>query len=96
MAEWFAAAGDIAEAYVSNRRGDDPALYRRIVIITKLDEGPSHLVHAPPGRDIWIVFTLGRRTKIRRVQTLSAALNAIRPVLVEAKSKVVLTKPKVS
>ena len=94
VAEWFAAAGDIAEAYVSNRHGDDPALYRRIVIITKLDDGPSHLVHAPPGRDIWIVFTLAHRTKVRRVQTLRAALNFIRPVLVEGEAKTVRNKPK--
>ena len=77
-----------------NRHGDDPALYRRIVIITKLDDGPSHLVHAPPGRDIWIVFTLAHRTKVRRVQTLRAALNFIRPVLVEGEAKTVRTKPK--
>ena len=96
MAEWFAAAGDIAEAYVSNRHGDDPALYRRIVIITKLDDGPSHLVHAPPGRDIWIVFTLARRTKIRRVQTLSAALNSSGRCSWKVRRRVVLTKPKVS
>jgi hypothetical protein len=30
VAEWLAGAGDIAAAYVSNRRTDDPAHYRRI------------------------------------------------------------------
>jgi hypothetical protein len=94
VAEWLAAAGDIAEAYVSKRRGDDPALQHRIVIIAKPGVGPSHLVHAPSGRDIWIVFSLGRRTKVRRVQTLRAALNLIRPVLVDAPSEDVLSKPK--
>src|SRR4029453_7143692 len=59
VVEWFAAAGDIAEAYVSNRRGDDPALHHRVVVITKPDMGPSHLIHAPAGRDIWVVFSLG-------------------------------------
>ena len=47
MAEWLAAAGDIADAYVSNRRGDDPTIRHRIVIVTKADDEPSHLVHAP-------------------------------------------------
>jgi hypothetical protein len=94
VAEWFAAAGDIAEAYASNRRGDDPALHHRVVIITNPGAGPSHLVHAPSGRDIWIVFSLGKRTKIKRFPTLRAALNSVRPVLVETTSEDVLTKPR--
>jgi len=79
--EWLALAGDVAATYVSSRRGDQPSHYRRIVIVTKPDEGPSHLIHAPPGRDIWMVFTLGRRTGIQRFPTLRAALNSVRPVL---------------
>ena len=93
MAEWIAAAGDIAEAYVSSRRGDDPALRHRIVIIANPDAGPSHVVHAPSGRDIWIVFSLGSRTKIKRYPTLRAALNSVRSVVVETTSEDALTKP---
>jgi hypothetical protein len=48
VAEWLASAGDIVDAYVSNRRVDDPALYRRIVIVLKPESRPAHLVHAPP------------------------------------------------
>jgi len=81
VAEWLASAGDIASIYVSSRSGDDPTHYRRIVIVTKLDEGPSHFVHAPSGYDIWIVFSVGRRTRIKRFPALRAALNSIRPVL---------------
>jgi hypothetical protein len=91
--EWVAGAGDITEAYVSNRRADDPALYRRIVIVTKPD-GPAHLVHASSGRDIWIVLSLGGRTKIRRFRTLRAALNFVRPVLVETGSEEMFRIPK--
>ena len=69
MAELIASAGDIAEAFVSSRRGDDPALSNRIVIVTKPQKGPTYLVHAPSGRDIWIVLSLGRRTKIQRFRT---------------------------
>jgi hypothetical protein len=83
VTEWLASAGDIAETYVSGRRDDDPAHYRRIVIVTKPDEGPSHFVHAPSGFDIWIVFSVGRRTRIQRFPTLRAALNSIRPVLAD-------------
>ena len=82
VAEWLATAGDIAAAYASNRRADDPAHYRRIIIVTKPDDGPSHLVHAPSGRNIWIVFILGRRMRVRRFLSLRDALNSIRPVLV--------------
>jgi len=81
VAEWLSAAGDIVTAYVSSRSHDDPAHYRRIVIVSKPDAGPSHLVHAPSGRDIWIVFGLGKRTRIRRFATLRQALNSVRPVL---------------
>jgi hypothetical protein len=81
FADWLSAAGDISLAYVSNRGTDDPAHYRRIVIVSKPGAGPSHLVHAPADRDIWVVFTLGRRTRIRRFPTLIKALNSVRPVL---------------
>jgi hypothetical protein len=94
VAEWLAGAGDITEAYVSDRRGDDPALYHKVVIVTKPEAGPTHLVHAPSGRDIWIVLTLGRRTKIRRFPTLRVALNSIRPVLRETGFEEVLRIPK--
>jgi hypothetical protein len=58
VAEWLAAAGDVAFAYVSSRREDDPALLHRIVIGAGPDHRPSHLVHAPPARDIWMVSRL--------------------------------------
>jgi hypothetical protein len=94
VAEWIAGAGDIDEAYVSNRRVDDPALYHRIVIVLKPEDGPAHLVHSPPGRDIWIVFSLGRRTRVQRFRNLRAALNSIQPVLVEPGLEDVLRIPK--
>jgi hypothetical protein len=84
VAHWLAGAGDVARAYVCNRSTDDPALHHRIVVFTKAEDGPTHLVHAPFGRDVWIVLTLGRRTKVQRYRTLRAALNSIRPVLVGA------------
>ena len=84
VAQWLAGAGDVATACISNRRTDDPALQHRIVVFTKASDGPTHLVHAPSGRDVWIVLTLGRRTRVRRYRTLRAALNSVRPVFVGA------------
>jgi hypothetical protein len=88
LAEWLAAAGDIAEAYVSNRRGDDPAYYRRIVIVTKPDDGPSHLVHASAATGKWIVLARGPTSRVDVFSSLRTALNSIRPVLPEVSVEV--------
>jgi hypothetical protein len=93
VAEWIACAGDIGEAYVSGRRDDDPALRNRVVIVTRPEDGPTHLYHAPVRRGIWIVLSLGNRTKIQRFSTLRAALNSVRPVLVKAGSKNLVSMP---
>ncbi len=81
MAAWLAAAGDIASAYVSDRRTDDPAISRCIVIVTNQAQGPSHLIHAPITENVWIVYTLGKESDVQTFSSLTAALNSIRPVL---------------
>jgi hypothetical protein len=81
VAEWLANAGDVASAYVANRRSDDPAHYRRIVIVTKPGDGPSHIIHAPARLSIWVLFILGQETEFRTFASLRAALNFVRPVL---------------
>ena len=86
LAEWLAAAGDVALAYVSSRQNDDPALKHRIVVISPDSGEPSHVAFASAGRDIWIVLAKGPRTRLRRYKTLRAALNSIRPVLVNQAS----------
>jgi hypothetical protein len=83
VAEWLAGAGDIASAYVANRAADDPAIYRCVVIVTKTEDGPSHLIHAPVGQDGWVGFTLGKPSKVETFPTLQAALNSIRSVLAD-------------
>ena len=82
VAEWIACAGDIAEAYVSNRRVDDPALYHRIVIVTNPEAGRRPCPRANPVGNLDRLF-IGPRTKVQRFRTLRAALNSVRPVLVE-------------
>lgn len=84
VSEWLATAGDVASVYISGRRSDDPAFYGRIVIAVCADGEPSHVAFAASGRDIWVVLASGRRMRIRRFRTLRAALNSIRPVLLEA------------
>jgi hypothetical protein len=83
VAEWFASAGDISSAYVSNRRSDAPEIYHRVVITMTPDGPPTHLLQALLGRDRWIMFSAGERTRIRRFRSLAAALNSIRPILTE-------------
>jgi hypothetical protein len=81
--EWRALAGDISSAYVSGRKTDDPALYRRIVITDGSDGEPTHLIHCPERLRLWIKMTLGPYQRVEMFDTLQAALNSIRPVLLE-------------
>jgi hypothetical protein len=79
--EWLARAGDISAAYISGRKSDDPALYRRIVIAAGPGDGPTHLIHAPTGLRLWLKMTLGGNPQVEMFDTLVTALNSIRRVL---------------
>ena len=79
--EWRALAGDVSSAYVSTRKTDDPALYRRIVITDRPDGPPTHLIHCPERLRLWIKLTLGADQRVEMFDTLQASLNSIRPVL---------------
>lgn len=81
--EWLAATCNVASAYVSERRGDDPAIYRRIVISVGPQRTPSYLVHAPIGMSCWLVSSVGHGSDVRRYDTLRGALNSIREVFVD-------------
>ena len=81
VAEWLSHAGDIVSAYVAERRSDDPAMYRRVVIVAGLSNRPSHLIHAPEGMSCWLLFSIGEYPPVRQFDTLREALNSIRPVL---------------
>ena len=78
--EWLSASGDIAHAFFSERRADDPALYRRIVIYEDADGGPSYLVHAPLSVDTWITMNVHDASQAQSFTTLRLALNSIRLV----------------
>jgi hypothetical protein len=77
---WLAGAYDVAAAYVSERRSDDPALYRRIVISIGPETRPTHLVHAPLGIGCWLVTAVGQDSEVQKYNSLRAALNSIRKV----------------
>jgi hypothetical protein len=79
--EWLARASDISAAYVSGRKSDDPAMYRRIVIAAGPGNQPTHLIHAPTGLRLWLKMTLGGDPRVEMFDTLVSALNSIRQVL---------------
>ena len=79
--EWASAAADIATAYFSERRGDDPAMYRRIVIYENEDLDPLCLIHAPLEVDAWIKMNIRQASEAHCFNTLREALNSVRPVL---------------
>jgi hypothetical protein len=79
--EWLALSGDVLMAYVSQRRSDDPRLYRRVVIAGGPTPRPSHIVHAPSGAAGWLVTTVGPPVAVQVFDTLRDALNSVRQVL---------------
>jgi len=87
LAEWFAATHQqglgITKAYVNERRGDDPMIVGRIVIVAWPSNAPAHVVYSPAGSTFWAVASPGLSGDLQRVRTLRAALNSIRPVLEE-------------
>lgn len=81
VATWLARTGDVASAFVSERRSDDPALYRRIVIGIGPEPKPSYLIHAPTGISCWLLTSVRQGSGVQKFDSLRSALNSIRPVL---------------
>jgi len=85
LAEWHAATQrdglDVHRAFVSERRGDDPKIAGRIVVVLRASKDPAFLVHSPTESTFWVVTAGPRWDELQRFRTLRAALNSIRPVL---------------
>jgi hypothetical protein len=81
LAAWLAAAGDVSSAYFSNRRNDNSAMYRRIVITVEGDGEPTFLIDTPTGAKLWIVLQCRPEPKACQFRSLREALNFVRPVL---------------
>ena len=79
--EWAKASGNSLTAFVSQRRADDPAFFRRIVIAKRGTRRPLYLVHCPVDGEFWVVTTVVEGHEIARLPTLRAALNCVRPLL---------------
>jgi len=79
--DWLGRAGDVSTVYVSGRKSDDPALYRRIVIVSGSGDQPTHLIHAPDGLHLWVKLTIGPYAQVQLFDSLRTALNSIRHVL---------------
>ena len=71
-------------AYVSGRSGDDPAIYRRIVIKVDGDDDPSYLIDTPHGMDLWTVVQCRPELDAYEFGSLREALNFVRPVLCQS------------
>jgi hypothetical protein len=87
LAEWFAATQradlDVERAFISERRGDDPNIVGRIVVVLRSSKHPAFLAFAPTDSLFWAVTASPAWDKVHRFRTLRAALNWIRPVLDE-------------
>ena len=85
LAEWFAATQreglDVVRAFVSERRGDDPRVLGRIVVMLRAAKDPAFLVYSPAESAFWVVASAPGWNEFERFRTLRAALNSIRPVL---------------
>lgn len=76
---WSAAADDVF-AFVSERRSDDPTIYRQIVI-SRLSTGQRlYLICPPQGHDFWLVLCATEGEDVARCPTLRSALNFVRTV----------------
>jgi hypothetical protein len=82
VSEWLAATCNVASAFVSERRSDDPAIYRRIVVTVGPQRTPSYLIHAPAGMSCWLVSSIGHGSEVTCYDSLKSALNSIRKVFV--------------
>ena len=76
LAEWLEIPGNGASGYFSERRGDDPAFYQRIVVTLAGAARPTHLIFTPSNMDIWVVQAIQTR-EARGFSSLSSALNSI-------------------
>jgi len=81
---WSMAAKDFS-AFVSERRSDDPAVYRRIVISRRSGNRRLYLIHSHQNSDHWIMVSAADQEDIGHFPTLRAALNYISPVTVSAR-----------
>jgi hypothetical protein len=79
LLDWIDANAELA-AFVSERRSDDPTVYRRIVVLRRSTRQRLYLVHCPEGSNWWMVTAASERENVGFFPTLRAALSFIRPM----------------
>jgi hypothetical protein len=67
-------------AFVSDRRTDEPAIYRRIVISVRATRQHLYLVHAATEPACWMMLSIATGEYAARLPTLRAVLESIEPV----------------
>lgn len=72
-------------AFVSERRNDDPMIYRRIVVSRRATKQPLYLIHCHKNFNLWIMVSVVDGEDVGRFPTLRAALNCISPVTASAR-----------
>ncbi len=78
LREWTTEVDDLF-AFVSERRNDEPTIYRRIVISRTSTGRRLYLIRPPQGNDSWLVLSAIEGEDLARCPTLRAALNFVRP-----------------
>lgn len=83
LLDWIEATGDFS-GFVSERRSDDPAIYRRIVILRRATRQRLYVIHCPQGSNWWMVTSATEGEDVGYFATLRAALQFIRPLAPQA------------
>ena len=78
--DWTQAAEEFS-AFVSERRVDDPMIFRRIVVSRRRTKQHLYLIHSPIGQDCWIMVSATEGECVGRFPMLRAALDHLCPVM---------------
>ena len=80
LLDWIQAAQRFT-AFISERRSDEPAIYRRIVVSLRATRQHLYLLHAATEPAGWIMLTIATGEYAGRYPTLRAVLDYIEPVV---------------
>jgi hypothetical protein len=77
--DWAKTANSYS-AFVSERRNDDPAIYRRIIVFRRDTNQHLYKIHTSSESPGWIMLSAARGDYIERFGTLRGALDYVEPV----------------
>ena len=79
LLDWVKAAKEFS-AFVSERRTDDPAIHRRIVVYRRTTRQQVYLIHSPINAAGWVIVSASTGEDVQRFPALHTALNYVEPV----------------